>query len=389
MRNERSLSGNRIKLLESGVAYFPALLEAIEAARHEVLLETYLFEQDVTGQRFMQALRAAALRGVRVRLMVDGFGARRFVDEAMAELVADGVEIFVYRREIRALSLGRNRLRRLHRKLAVVDGQIAFVGGINIIDDMDTPRHTPPRFDFAVRIEGPLVVRVQNAMIRLWRLMSWASFKRRPGLLRWVSPVRKRVGRMRAEFLVRDNLGHRRDIENAYMQAIQGARQEIVLANAYFFPGIQFRHALVEAALRGVKVTIILQGRIEYWFLHHATRVLYAGLIQAGISIVEYRKSFLHAKVAVVDDGWATVGSSNIDPFSLLLAREANVVIHDKAFAARLKRCLLRAIAEGGVEITAEQLQRQHFWQRGISWFAYGVVRMAMGLAGYTGRQSM
>lgn len=389
MRSDHSLSGNRIRLLESGVEYFPALLEAIEGARREVLLETYLFEQDDTGRRFMKALRLAALRGVKVRLMVDGFGARKFVSEAISELMADGVEIFVYRREIRALTLGRNRLRRLHRKLAVVDGRIAFVGGINIIDDMDTPRQTPPRFDFAVRIEGPLVVRVQAAMIRLWRLMSWASFKRRQGSLRWVSPVRQRVGRVRAEFLVRDNIGHRRDIEVAYLQAIENARQEIVLANAYFFPGRSFRHAMIDAARRGVNVTIILQGRIEYWLLHHATRVLYGELIAAGIRIVEYRKSFLHAKVAVIDDAWATVGSSNIDPFSLLLAREANVVIHDRAFAARLRRCLVQAIADGGLEITAEKLLQQHFWQRGISWFAYGIVRMAMGLAGFRGRQSM
>lgn len=389
MSTDRALSGNRLRLLESGTEYFPALLGEIHGAQSEVLLETYLFERDVTGEQVIAALREAALRGVKVRLMVDGFGARVFVRDSMPELAADGVEIFVYRREIKLLSLGRNRLRRLHRKLAVIDGRVAFVGGINIIDDMDTPRYTPPRLDFAVRIEGPLVVRVHHAMARLWRLMSWASFKRRPGHLQWVTPVRKRIGRMKAEFLVRDNLGHRRDIEAAYLQAIENAQHEVTIANAYFFPGWAFRHALIEAAGRGVKVTVLLQGRVEYWLLYHASHVLYSSLINSGVRIVEYRKSFLHAKVAVVDEAWATVGSSNIDPFSLLLAREANLVVHDKTFTARLRRCLGRAIAEGGVEITVADLQQQKFWQRCIKWLAYAVVRMAMGLAGYGGRQSV
>jgi len=388
-RASRILSGNRIQLLETGRAYFPALLEAIQHAQQEVLLEVYIFEPDSTGLQFMEALRSAAMRGVRVRLMVDGFGSRRFVEDAIPDLSVAGVEIFVFRREIRMLSLGRNRLRRLHRKLSVIDGRIAFVGGINIIDDVAPGRQMFPRFDFAVRMEGPIVVRVHRTMTRLWRLMSWASFRRRPGGIRWVQPERRRVGEMRAAFVVRDNLGHRRDIESAYLQVISQAEQEIVLANAYFFPGRSFRHALQEAARRGVQVTILLQGRVEYWLLYHATRVLYAELVGAGVRIVEYRKSFLHAKVAVVDGKWATVGSSNIDPFSLLLAREANVIVQDSGFSAELRGSLMRAILEGGVEITAEQLQRQHFWQRLTSWLAYGILRAAMGLAGYKGRLSM
>lgn len=387
--NNRALSGNRINLLESGAEYFPALLEAIQSARHEVLLETYIFEHDSAGILISEALRAAALRGVTVRVMVDGFGARSFADVTMPEMAADGVGVFIYRREVRPFSLGRNRLRRLHRKLVVVDGRVAFVGGINIIDDMDTPGQTPPRVDFAVRVEGPLVVRVHSAMAHLWRIVSWASFKRRLAPMHWVNPVRTRVGSVRANFLVRDNLGHRRDIENAYMQAVAGAQREVLIANAYFFPGRAFRHALVDAAGRGVKVTLLLQGRVEYWLLFHACRVLYPYLLGAGVRIVEYRKSFLHAKVAVVDEDWATVGSSNIDPFSLLLAREANVLIHDQAFTATLRASLERVITDGGVELTLEGWQKQTLWMRGISWFAYGTVRVAIGLAGYGGRQSL
>jgi cardiolipin synthase len=173
------------------------------------------------------------------------------------------------------------------------------------------------------------------------------------------------------------------------MRALQGAKHEIFIANAYFFPGRAFRHALIEAAQRGVKVTLLLQGHIEYWLLHRASRVLYPQLIGAGVRVIEYRKSFLHAKVAFVDEDWATVGSSNIDPFSLLLAREANVVMYGKTFSRKLKKCLNDTVAYGGVELSLEDCQRQRFWGRLLSWVAYIAVRVAMGVLGYGGRQSV
>lgn len=382
------LAGNRIELLQSGVEYFPALLQAIRGAQREILLETYIFERDATGVAVAEALREAALRGVVVRVLVDGFGAREFVREGLPELQSDGVETLVFRPEIRQLSLRRHRLRRLHRKLVVIDGRTAFVGGINIIDDMDTPGQIPPRFDFAVRVQGPLVAEVHAAMARLWRLVLWAGLRRRLMRLRWVRPGHGRVGSMHAAFVIRDNLRHRRDIENAYLDAIREARHEVLLANAYFFPGRAFRHALTDAAARGVKVTLLLQGRVEYWLLHHACRVLYPHLMAAGVRIVEYRKSFLHAKVAVVDADWATVGSSNIDPFSLLLAREANVVVRDRSFAADLRRALHAAILDGGCELTPVDWQRRSLLQRGLSWLAYGVLRLMLGVAGY-GRRAL
>jgi cardiolipin synthase len=146
---------------------------------------------------------------------------------------------------------------------------------------------------------------------------------------------------------VRDNLRHRRDIERAYLDAIGAAREEIVLANAYFLPGRRFRRALRAAAGRGVRVTILLQGLVEYRLLHYATQALYGNLLAAGIRIFEYQRSFLHAKVAVIDHHWATVGSSNIDPFSLLLAREANVVVLDRRFAEDLEQSLAAAMRDG------------------------------------------
>jgi cardiolipin synthase A/B len=377
------LSGNRITLLETGIEYFPALLAAIDGATIEIHLETYIYADDDTGRAVSAALMRAARRGVTVRVMVDGFGARDFPATQGAELLAAGAEVQVYRPELATFRLRRHRLRRLHRKLSVIDGRIAFIGGINVIDDMDTPGQIPPRFDYAVAVEGPLIPSIHHAVRHLWQLVRWASFRRRipqPSRPHGLPPPR---GDIEAAFVLRDNLRHRRDIEEAYLDAIESARQEVILANAYFLPGRRFRHALMAAAARGVRVVVLLQGRVEYVLLHYATQALYGSLIKGGVRIVEYRHGFLHAKVAVIDGHWATVGSSNIDPFSLLLAREANVVVRHAGFAARLRASLRANMAKGGVEVGSEDLRRRSLLRRTANWLAYGAVRLAIGLAGY------
>lgn len=383
------LAGNRVDLLETGSAYFPALLAAIAAARCTIQLETYIFAADATGQAVAAALAAAARRGVAVRVLVDGFGARDFPHTLGKQVTEAGGAVEVYRPEVARLRFRRNRLRRLHRKLAVVDGRIAFVGGINIIDDLnngDTP-HLGPRFDYAVRIEGPLLVPICASMRHLWRLVGWARLRRRPpetppsGCALDVP-----AGSMAAAFVIRDNLRHRRDIEEAYLDAIAAARDDILIASAYFLPGRRFRRTLLDAAARGVRVTVLLQGQVEYALLHYATQALYGRLLKNGVRICEYRTGFLHAKVAVVDAQWATVGSSNIDPFSLLLAREANVVVSDAGFAAQLRDSLTRAIARDAVEITRADFKRSTLLARAARWMAYGLVRVMLGITRYGGR---
>jgi cardiolipin synthase len=379
------LPGNRITLLETGSAYFPALREAIDAATHEIHLETYIFEDDATGRLIAAALSRAASRGVKVRVMVDGFGAREFPVKLKPVLEASGVRVQVFRRKISPLTLRRQRLRRLHRKLVVVDARLAFVGGINIIDDVHAPGQ-PPRYDYAVRVEGPLIAPIHAAVHQLWKLVAWANFRHRLRVLTHAPVIAEPCGSVHAAFLVRDNLRHRRDIEEAYLDAIDAAKEEIFLANAYFLPGIRFRHALMHAAQRGVRVTILLQGRVEYLLQHYASQALFDALLGAGIRIFEYHLSFLHAKVAVIDGKWATVGSSNIDPFSLLLAREANVVVSDEAFAGELRASLETAIGGGAKELKREDWQRKPWLHRLASWMAYNLVRVMIGIAGYGGR---
>jgi cardiolipin synthase len=376
------VSGNRIALLRTGTEYFPALEAACDAAEHEIHLEAYIFEDDITGRRIAQALMRAARRGVFVHLLIDGFGSKDLSEELLQEMQDAGVRALKYRPDISPWTLRRERLRRMHRKIVVVDARVAFVGGINVIDDMHTPRQTPPRFDYAVRIEGPLLADIYPVVTRLWTLVMWTQLHQR-----WLSPATSihaaRRGTQRAAFVVRDNLRHRKDIENAYLDAIARARTEIVIASSYFFPGRSFRHALVDAAARGVRVMLLLQGRVEYVLLHYAARALYGTFLAAGIEIHEYRRSFMHAKVAVVDDRWSTVGSSNIDPMSLLLAREANVVIDDAGFARELRRSLNDAMEKGAHQVHRASWKKQPLKARVMSWICYELVRFLTGWSSY------
>ena len=330
------LAGNRITLLNSGNEYFPALLSAIESAQVEIYLESYIFANDAIGHEVAGALSRAAARGVQVNVTVDGFGARNFRADFLPRLTVAGVRAMFYRPEIGPFHLRRHRLRRLHRKLVVIDAHVAFVGGINIIDDNNAPEEMRPRYDYAVRIEGPTLRQVHHAVRRMWEIVSWVNFKRRFRHTVPVTPSCEIAGEQDATLLIRDNIRHRNDILHAYITAINAAQNEILIANAYFLPGLRFE------------------------------------------------KSFMHAKVAVVDRLWATVGSSNIDPFSLLLAKEANLFVRNPAFAAELHASVRHAIASGAREMLADELTAHPWHIRALRWLSYELVRMLVGLTGWT-----
>ena len=375
--------GNRVTLLQNGAAYFPAVETAIDRARYEVFLETYMYRNDTTGERIAKALRRAVLRGVKIYVLIDGYGSKELTRGMRDRLWPDGVETLIYRPQISPWTFRRERLRRMHRKIVVVDREIAFVGGINIISDQNTTRNMPPRFDYAVAVEGPLVDEIHLSAQRLWATVAWRTFHK--GMFRGGAPPASTFtgGTMNAAFLMRDNLHHRRDIETAYLEAIRQAESEIILANAYFLPGRDFRHALIAAAGRGVRVILLLQGRFDHLLQHFAARALFGDFFAAGIEIYEYHRSFLHAKVASIDGHWATVGSSNLEPFSLLLALEANVVVEDETFAAMLTESLKKTMETDGRRIPPDQWKKQPVGLRFLDWLCYGLLRLMMGISGY------
>jgi cardiolipin synthase len=378
------VAGNQITLLANGAAYFPAIEMAIDRASQEIYLEAYIYQNDATGQRIAEALQRAARRGVKVYVLIDGYGSKDLPQSIRDRLRADGVQILVFRPQISPWTFRRKRLRRMHRKIVVMDRDIAFVGGINIIADWDKTDAMLPRYDFAVTVQGPLVEVIRLSAQQLWSMVAWSTFRKgtvRDGEL----PASTFTGgRTSAAFLVRDNFHHRRDIEAAYLGAIRQAKSEIIIANAYFFPGFEFRHALINAAGRGVRVVLLLQGKSDHRLQHYASQALYGNFLEAEIEIYEYHKSFLHAKVAVIDGYWATVGSSNIDPFSLLLSCEANVVINDEAFAATLVQNLKKSMEADGQRILMDSWKQQPAGLRFLSWLCYGGLRLLMGISGYT-----
>ncbi|MGH6624490.1 MAG: cardiolipin synthase ClsB [Burkholderiaceae bacterium] len=376
--------GNRVSLLVGGDDYFPQLLAAIDGATRTVRLETYIFEDDDIGKRVAEALARAAGRGVAVTLLVDGFGAGANVPRLKARLEPLGAHVAAFRpahwwRPERSL------LRRMHRKVAVVDDEIAFVGGINIIDDHHHPSRNAslgPRFDFAVMCRGPLVAPIALSVQRLWRTVRLrqlhiesASMPAPPAV---PPPFADGV---RAMLLLRDNLRNRRSIEHAYLDAFETARSDVLIANAYFLPGRRFREALIALVKRGVRVRLLLQGRVEYRLQYYAQKSLYAQLLAAGIEIHEYLASYLHAKAAVVDERWSTVGSSNIDPFSLLLAREANVAIFDATFCTLLRSELEQAMKEHSRRIEVDAFAGRGLLQGMLSRLAYVIVRLLTAVA--------
>jgi cardiolipin synthase len=375
------VGGNRLTLLRNGEQYFPALVAAIDAARNEVFLESYIYADDQTGSLVTDTLARAAARGVRVRLLLDGFGARDFPRRWRDLLRAAGAAVLVFRPEVASLRLRRGRLRRMHRKLACIDGRIAFVGGINIIDDFAAREEPRPRYDYAVRIEGPLATEVRAAAARLWLRVSWAALRRRVRVPP-APPPASPAGEQRAALVVRDSLRHRRDIEHAYLRHIGGAREEIIIACAYFFPGRRFRRAIVFAAARGVRVRLLLQGMVEYPLVHYASRALFGALLGAGVEIHEYQRSILHAKVAVFDARVACVGSSNIDPFSLLLAREANVFVDDRAFAGELRASIEEAMRAGATPLPPRRWREQSVLLRLRIRIGYAIARLLISVLG-------
>ncbi|MES2637081.1 MAG: cardiolipin synthase ClsB, partial [Pseudomonadota bacterium] len=377
-----------------GLEYFPALETAIENATDEIYLQTYIYEPDKIGLQIGNALKRAAQRGVTVNLLLDGFGCKDLAAKFVQELEAAGVKIMLYRPKISPWTLKKSRLRRMHRKVVVIDGKIGFVGGINIIDDHNVPDNTPPRIDYAVRIEGKLVPDILASVTKLWRRIAMLHLKSKNLTTVHLTPSNNQKPKQQsssldkknntsAAFILRDNVLHRRNIENAYLTAIKQAKKEIIIANAYFIPGRRFRKALMDAAKRGVNVRLLLQGRMEY-FLMFATHAFYAVFLKNDIEIYEYRKGFMHSKVAVIDSQWATVGSSNIDPFSLFLAREANIIVKDKPFATELRTDIMRSIQEGAYHVLPEEWSNRHMMRRFLSWLAYGLVRGFVGLIGYS-----
>ncbi|MBC3884156.1 cardiolipin synthase ClsB [Undibacterium griseum] len=381
MRKIEYIDGNQVHLLHCGGEYFSALLAAISHARHEVYLETYIFSDDAVAAQIRDALIGAARRGVVVRVVIDWLGSGRdLAVKLMRQLIAHGVECRCFNPWFR------RGLARTHRKICVTDQQSALLGGLNIIDDYvsdDGKKQVLPfpRWDFAVRIHGPLVTHIHLEAEAQWLRIGSLKLRSRIDLMRDLRADARVAStpRSRAALVVRDNLRNRATIQKAYLHALGNAHRRAVLVTPYFAPGRKFRRALISAAGRGVEV-ILLIGVEQFALQDAVAHSYYPKLLSKGVRIIEYRKTQLHAKVAVIDDDWATVGSSNFDGLSLFVNHEANIVIRDPQFNRLLTAELEQGIADG-VEVDIAAYQHHPWYQRawyGLAYLLYrGVMRIA------------
>ncbi|HXD43303.1 MAG TPA: cardiolipin synthase ClsB [Ramlibacter sp.] len=388
--NARWIPGNDIHLLENGEEYFPRVFACIANAREEVVVETFILFEDKVGLQLQEALLAAARRGVQVDVTVDGFGSLDLSNRFIEPLCQAGVRIHVFDPGKRLLGWRFNMLRRMHRKIVVVDRSVAFLGGINYSADHLADFGPAAKQDYAVEIRGPLVAdihRFTHAALaqgqRYQRGRRWWRVRRR---LRTRPDSLPAAGTAAAMLVVRDNGEHQSDIERVYRVAIRAARKRVIIANAYFFPGYRFMKELRAAAQRGVDVRLILQGEPDMPIVKTAATMLYHHLLDAGVRIYEYCERPLHGKVALMDDEWATVGSSNLDPLSLALNLEANVIIRDRAFNQDLFQRLDVMIRRSCRAIALEHLEPLRGWQLLRSFLVYHITRRYPGWASWLPR---
>lgn len=380
--NNRWVSGNRVGLLINGDAFFPRVFECIAAAQQEVLLETFIWFEDKVGLALHAALLTAARRGVQIDVTMDGYGSPDLSPAFISALVEAGIRVHVFDPSPRLWGYRTNVFRRMHRKIVVIDGTRAFVGGINYSADHLEDFGPAAKQDYAIEIEGPLVPRIAH-YVRGQLLLGQGLappprlrdrlLRREPDLPS--EPALPAAGEAQALLATRDNRLHKSDIERHYRIAIRAAHQRVYIANAYFFPGYRLLNQLRKAARRGVDVRLILQGEPDMPIVKTAAKLLYHHLLVAGVKIFEYNTRPLHGKVALTDDTWSTVGSSNLDPLSLALNLEANVIIRDRPFNQQLGEHLQQLMQSSCRQILPGDVAETGLWVRVRSFLVFHLLR--------------
>ncbi len=373
---------NRVELLENGEAYFPRVFEAMRQARTEILLETFIVFEDKVGNEMQQVLIDAAKRGVRVTASLDGFGCGELSTGFLAALSKAGVHIQIFDPAPKRLGIRTNWFRRLHRKIVVVDGTIAFIGGINFSADHLGDFGPEAKQDYSVEVQGSAVADIHHfALLQCGRPARAKYWWQRRRQRRSELAFNDHDGQVRLVY--RDNGDHRTDIEEVYRLVLRSAKRRVVIANAYFFPGYRLLREIRNAARRGVDVRLILQGQPDMLVAKLAARMTYDYLLKSGVQIHEYCERPLHGKVALVDEDWSTVGSSNLDPLSLSMNLEANVLIRDRAFNRLLFERLEHLSDNHCKAMNIDTAPRGRIWHMTVGFLVFHFLRHFPAWAGW------
>lgn len=364
-----------IELVHSGEDYFSRLQTIISNAQKEIHLQTYIFENDSTGLEIVGALKEAVDRNVKVYVLLDGYGSFNLSNSFFRDLVKHGINIRFFSPwySINNFYVGR----RMHHKIIVVDGEVAVIGGINIADKYRGSDSALPWLDYAIQINGAAFCKP------LQQLCGNIYFKLNKRTKR--TTITGIHGNKEAviKLLRNDWLNQKNEISNAYISKLRKAEKEVVVVASYFLPGRKFSKVLKRAAKRGVKIKIILSGVSDLPIVMRATRYLYSSLLKQGIELLEWNKSVLHGKLALVDDTWATIGSFNINHLSSYGSIEMNVETNSPKFLQTLNEDL-RGIIEQCEAVTFETIKsRKGILESLKNWTAYFLVRIALVIATY------
>lgn len=357
------LPGHQVELLVDGGPYFRALVEQIEAARSTIYVETYILKNDRTGRRVTTALRRRAKEGLDVALIYDGFGSLGLDVDLLRELSNDGVKLFEYRpiQELEQVPWAA----RNHRKQCVFDGRVGLIGGMNVSDDYAAPEDGGNGWrDTAVLVRGPAVAQLEGMFRTLWQARASEPLFPPPR-----EPPNVVPGGEEVRFVGTYSRSERSEIRNSYQRAFLNAKRSIRITNAYFNPDRGIHRALRRAARRGVEVELILGGETDVRFVLHVSRGLYASLLKAGVRIYEWNERVLHAKTAVIDGEWSTVGSANLNHRMVWHDLEVNAIIRGPVTAQALEAQFERD-RERSHPISLEAWSKRPLRARALEWSA-------------------
>jgi cardiolipin synthase A/B len=362
---QRLRAGNQVTLLRAGAETYPAMLDAIARARRQILLETYILEDDTTGDRFGQALRDRARAGVDVRVIFDSVGGFGIDAAWLNQLVDDGVRVLEYH-PIAPWRRRFNLSNRDHRKIMVVDDDVAFTGGINISDDYaDVADGGRGWHDLHCMLRGPVVLDLARLFRRTWITEGGEPYPAPPR----ADTARPSDGVL-ARILENGRRRRKREIRRAYIHAINAARDTVHVENAYFLPDRRVRRALQRAAARGVDVRVIVPGTSDVKAVEYAGLYLYRALARRGVRVFRWKGVMLHSKAAVIDQVWSTIGSYNFDARSFFYNLEVVAEFLDPAVGAVVQAQLDRDAA-GSVPFDEAAWQRLPWWRRVLAWLAF------------------
>ncbi len=360
--------GNQLRLLRAGAETFPAMLAAIAAARRSVCLETYIFEDDRTGHRFRDALIERAAAGVAVRIIYDGIGGFGMSASFVASMAAAGVELVEYH-PVAPWRARFNLSRRDHRKILVVDDELAFTGGLNISDDYaDLAEGGRGWHDLHCELRGPVVADLARLFRRTWLAEGGAAFPPPP----YPDDDAPRPGAITARVVDNSKLRRRGAIRRAYLTAIAAAERTIWLENAYFLPDRGIRRALARAVARGVDVAVIVPGRNDVRAVEYAGLYVHRKLAAQGVQVLAWSGPMMHAKTAVIDGVWGCIGSYNLDARSLHYNLEVVVEIIDHEFG-QVMAGQFEADRARAVPLDHTAWRRLSWWRKALAWLSFRI----------------